>query len=99
MDLREATTHSSAVRALYARLEAEHHGEEWSPAEMVVGLNQDGGDLGRLVMAATGRWGHGADLPAELGYELAECLWWILALADRLDVDITTAFEGFLNER
>jgi hypothetical protein len=40
------------VRALYARLQAEHHGEEWSPAEMMVGLNQDVGDLGRLVMAA-----------------------------------------------
>lgn len=99
MDLEQAAGRARDVRALYARLEATHHGAEWTPAEMVVGLNQDIGDLGRLVMAADGRWGHGNDVPAELGYELAECFWWLLALADRFDVDLGTAFEAFADER
>jgi NTP pyrophosphatase (non-canonical NTP hydrolase) len=99
MNLDDATTRARDVRALYTRLEVLHHGKEWSPAEMVVGLNQDIGDLGRLVMAAGGRWDHGDDVAGALGYELAECLWWILALADRFDVDITTAFTSFVDER
>lgn len=99
MDFHDATAQSREVRALYARLETEHHGHEWSPAEMVVGLNQDVGDLGRLVMAASGRWAHGSGERAELGYELAECLWWIFALADRFDIDMSAAFSGFIGER
>ena len=99
MDFNDAAAQARGVRALYARLESEHHGQEWSSAEMVVGLNQDVGDLGRLVMAASGRWGHGTGERAELGYELAECLWWIFALADRFDVDIGRAFTEFIDER
>lgn len=34
-----------------------------------------------------------------LGYELAECLWWIFSLADRFDVDMAPAFSEFLEER
>jgi hypothetical protein len=99
MDFHDASARARAVRALYARLETEHHGAEWSPAEMVVGLNQDVGDLGRLVMAASGRWSHGNGERAELGYELAECLSWIFALADSFEVDLSEAFTGFVEER
>lgn len=59
MDFHDASAQARGVRALYARLETEDHGQQWSPAEMVVGLNQDVGDLGRLIMAASGRWGRG----------------------------------------
>jgi NTP pyrophosphatase (non-canonical NTP hydrolase) len=65
----------------------------------MVGLMQDLGDLGRLVMSAEGRWTHGQDVAAELGYELAECLWWLLVLAGRYDVDLKSALTGFLAER
>ena len=99
MDFDDAAARACGVRALYARLESEHHSQEWSPAEMVVGLNQDIGALGRLVMAASGRWSHGTGERAELGYELAECLWWIFALADRFDVDLASAFTEFIDER
>jgi len=99
MDFHDASARAREVRSLYARLETAHHGGEWSPAEMVVGLNQDVGDLGRLVMAASGRWGHGTGERAELSYELAECLWWIFSLADRFDVDVSAAFSQFVEER
>jgi NTP pyrophosphatase (non-canonical NTP hydrolase) len=99
MEFADAVERARAVRAFYARLEVEHHGHEWSEAEMVVGLDQDVGDLGRLTMAAEGRWTHGEDVATELGYELAECLWWIFALADRLAVDVETAYAAFIEER
>jgi NTP pyrophosphatase (non-canonical NTP hydrolase) len=93
VDLAAASDRALHVRSLYERMEERIHGSAWTPQELMVGFMQDVGDLGRLVMAAEGRWKHGGDdLPGALGHELAECLWWVLVLAKRLDVDITDAF-------
>jgi hypothetical protein len=58
----------------------------------MLGLTNDVGMLGRLVMATEGRWQPEGDLPNLLAAKSSECLWWILALGDRLDVDVDTAF-------
>jgi hypothetical protein len=50
--------------------------------------------LGRLVMATEGRWQPEGDVPDLLAAKLSECLWWILVLGDRVDVDIDAAFAG-----
>jgi NTP pyrophosphatase (non-canonical NTP hydrolase) len=92
MDFTEAAETARRVRAMYTTLEERHHGTEWSPTEMVVGMQQDVGDLGRLVMAAEGRWTHGDDPKAALEYELAEVMWWLFSIADRLDIDMEAAF-------
>ena len=57
----------------------------------MLGLTNDAGMLGRLVMATEGRWKPEGDVP-DLLDELSECLWWVLVLGDRLDVDVDTAF-------
>jgi len=49
-------------------------------------------------MAKEGRWLHEGDLPQELDNKLADCLWWVLVLADRLGVDITQAFTAKMND-
>jgi NTP pyrophosphatase (non-canonical NTP hydrolase) len=38
-----------------------------------------------------GQWAPDGDVPELLRGKLAECLWWVLVLADRLDVDISDA--------
>lgn len=61
------------------------------------GFVVDVGDLTRLVMAATGaRDVEGYQ--SKLGHELADCLWSVLVLAKRLDVDLAEAFERTMNE-
>src|ERR671924_1483197 len=80
------------IRELYKQLEERLHGSAWTPQELFIGFGYDVGDLGRLVMATQDRWVHKGDLPEELAGKLSECLWWILVLAERLDVDITQAF-------
>ncbi|MCW2972743.1 MAG: hypothetical protein JWN72_1016 [Thermoleophilia bacterium] len=92
MDFTEAGEIARRVRANYTTLEERHHGAEWTPTEMVVGLQQDVGDLGRLVMALDGRWAHGDDPKGGLEYELAEVMWWLFALAQRLDIDMESAY-------
>jgi NTP pyrophosphatase (non-canonical NTP hydrolase) len=55
-------------------------------------LVNDVGTVARLVMASEGRCAPEGDLPSLLQGKLAECLWWVLVLADRVDVDITEAY-------
>jgi NTP pyrophosphatase (non-canonical NTP hydrolase) len=98
VDMAAAIARAAHVRSLYAQMEERAHGTAWTPQELIVGLMQDVGDLGRLVMAAEGRWMHGGDVPDELGRELAECLWWVLVLADRLGVDLPEAFSARMSE-
>jgi NTP pyrophosphatase (non-canonical NTP hydrolase) len=88
----EATETAVRVRALYHQLEERLEGGRWSPKDDVLGLVNDIGTLSRLVMATEGRWIPDGDLPSQLSTKLAECLWWVLVLSDRLDVDITEAF-------
>ena len=39
-----------------------------------------------------------ADVDAELRHKLAECLWWVFVLADRLDVDLPAAYESTMDD-
>jgi NTP pyrophosphatase (non-canonical NTP hydrolase) len=98
MDLTEASDLARRVRALYHQIEEHHEGSPWSAKDDMLGLVNDVGTLSRLVMATEGRWVPDGDVPALVRGKLAECLWWVLVLADRLDVDITDAYEVKLGE-
>jgi hypothetical protein len=58
----------------------------------------DVGVLGRLVMAAEGRWIHEGALHQDLGDKLAECLWWLFVLSELLGVDLNTAFSSKISK-
>jgi NTP pyrophosphatase (non-canonical NTP hydrolase) len=79
------------VRALYSGYERRVIGREWTTAEVMSGFVVDVGDLTRLVMAATGAR-RVANLDEQLAHELADCLWSLLVLADRLQVDLGESF-------
>lgn len=93
-----AASRAARIRGLYHSLEELHHGEHWTAREDLVGLTYDIGELGKLVMAAEGRWHHEGDLPKELADKLAECLWWILSLSGRVGVDIDQAWAAKMDE-
>lgn len=61
------------------------------------GFVVDVGDLTRLVMAATGARDI-EDHQSRLEHELADCLWSVLVLARRLDIDLAEAFERTMDE-
>lgn len=86
------SAHAMDVRERFAAFEKERIGREWTTAEIMSGFVVDVGDLTRLVMAATGVR-HVDDLGPKLEHELADCLWSLLVLAKRLDVDLARAFE------
>lgn len=63
----------------------------------MLGFVGDVGDLAKLVMAAEGA----RKLPggrAALEHELADCLWSVLILAEKYDVDLGAVFNRTMGE-
>jgi NTP pyrophosphatase (non-canonical NTP hydrolase) len=92
MDLTAARERAVRVRSLYHQLEERHEGSHWEIKDDMLGLVNDVGTLARLVMATAGQWVPEGDVTQQLRGKLAECMWWILVLADRLEIDIDAAY-------
>jgi hypothetical protein len=58
---------------------------------------KDIGDLAMLVQASEGVR-QVTDLDKALGHELSDCLWSVIALADRLGIDLEAAFTETMDE-
>ncbi|AEM85940.1 hypothetical protein [Streptomyces violaceusniger] len=86
------------VRAQYEQIEQRVLGRTWTLPELAVGFTNDAAYVGRLVLAAERTWGIDGDVDAELRHKLAECLWWVFVLADRLDVDMPEAYAATMEK-
>ena len=89
------------VRNKYSELEIAKTGRPWSKSELMQGFMGDVGDLAKLVMAKDGRRTI-EDVDAKLAHELSDCLWSVLVLANKFDVDFEKEFVktmGHLNNR
>lgn len=96
MNLSNIIKRSIAIRESYHKLEEQHHGSEWSVEEDALAFLTDAGLVGRLTMSQQGRWLTGGDTAAELEHKLSECIWWLIVLAERMEIDIGESLEGFL---
>ena len=98
LNFTDAISRSKKIRALYHELELTHHGSEWSVEEDALAFLTDAGLVGRLTMSQEGRWPKGGNSETALPHKLGECIWWLIILANRMDVDINVALEGFLSK-
>jgi hypothetical protein len=97
INLDDVVKRSLVIRKLYHELELKHHGSEWSVQEDALAFLTDAGLVGRLTMAQQGRWPKGDKPENELSHKLGESIWWLIILADRMNIDINTALDGFLS--
>jgi NTP pyrophosphatase (non-canonical NTP hydrolase) len=97
-DFAAATERAMRIRKLYHQLEEQNHKTIWTTEEDMLAFVSDVGILARLVMATEGRWIHGGDINTELKDKVAECLWWLLVLSDRLSIDITHEYNSFIDK-
>jgi len=97
-DFSSAIDYSIRIRKLYNELEERNHGGPWTNQEDVIGFVHDVGELGRMVMAAEGRWVYPGELREDLADKWAECLWWLFVLSDRLGIDGSAAFTSKMRE-
>ncbi|MGW8801338.1 MazG nucleotide pyrophosphohydrolase domain-containing protein [Streptomyces sp. NPDC055775] len=97
MDLNELQRRALRIHDLYDELNLRERGRVWTREEFMLGLVGDVGDLAKIVMAQEGardmRGGRAA-----LEHELADCLWSVLVLAHRYDVDLEAAFLHTMDE-
>jgi hypothetical protein len=93
-----AVERSVRIRELYHQLERQHHGKEWTVEEDALAFLTDAGLVGRLTMSQQGRWPTDEEPVPELQHKLGECIWWLMVLAQRMDIDIDAAFDAFLSK-
>ena len=100
MHLEDIIARARHIRSLYEEYERENYGREWSTAEIVLGLMGDLGDLAKLIQAHLGIRGTlpAQEIEAELAHELADCLWSILVLSDKLQINLGDAFVATMDE-
>lgn len=97
INFNEIIERSKRLREVYHQLERQHHGSEWTVAEDALAFLSDAGLVGRHTMSQQERW-PAANTDTELEHKLGECIWWLVVLADRMNIDIQEATDKFLTK-
>ncbi|MBF0786780.1 MULTISPECIES: MazG-like protein [unclassified Streptococcus] len=97
MTIQELLQRSLAIREAYRGFEIKQHGSEWTIEEDLLGLSNDIGNLNRLVMTKQERYYD--ETPYILEQKLAENIWWLVELSQRLGIDLEKEVEIFLSDK
>lgn len=97
MEIKKIQQRAVEIRNLYAKMEMGKFGKKWTNAQIAQGFVGDVGDLMKLVMAKDGIR-EIDDVDEKLAHELADCLWSVLVLSDRYDVNIEQAFAKTMDQ-
>ncbi len=93
MLIEEMQARAVQVRQQFAAFERASYGQEWLVEDLVIGLTKDVGDLAEIVQRLEGkRVPRSQSAKAELEHEISDCLWSLLVIADRYNVDVSGAF-------
>ncbi|QBP41272.1 nucleoside triphosphate pyrophosphohydrolase family protein [Paenisporosarcina antarctica] len=101
MNFNETVDRSLQIRKIYHQLENKHHGTEWSVEEDALAFLTDAALVGRLTMAHQERWptATAIDPKPELMHKIGESIWWLIILAERMDINSEQALEQFLEKK
>lgn len=91
MELKELSKRAIEIRNMYSELEKKKYGREWTKSEIMEGFVGDVGDLMKLVMAKEGIR-EKENIDKQLAHELSDCLWSILVLSEKYEIDIEQSF-------
>lgn len=83
------------IREKYHELEQLNHGSIWTIEEDALAFLTDAGLVGRYTMSNQQRWPK-PDTEKQLEHKLGECMWWLIVLAERMEIDSNEVFEKFL---
>jgi NTP pyrophosphatase (non-canonical NTP hydrolase) len=97
MDFKQLSERAMEIRDKYSALEKNKYGREWTPAEIAQGFVGDVGDLMKLVMTKEGIRDL-ENVDEKLEHELSDCLWSILVIAKKYDIDLEKSFLNTMDE-
>ncbi len=85
------------IRDKYDKLNTDKRGVIWNEQQIMAGFVGDVGDLSKVIMAK-----HGLrdmdDVDSKLAHELSDCLWSILVIAAKYEVDLAKEFMETMDE-
>lgn len=96
MEFKDIQKRSNEILALFEKLE-EQNGTKWQRGDLVRGFVADVGDLSKLTMAEDGLRSV-ENSKEKLEHELADCLWSVIVIAEKYNVDLETAFTKTMDE-
>lgn len=97
MDFSTLIKKAILIRNKYAELEKKQYGREWTGEELMLGFMKDVGDLAKLVQAKEGVRVID-DIDNKFAHELSDCLWSVIVIANKYNVDIESAFTKTMQE-
>jgi hypothetical protein len=98
MNFSEVVERSMQLRKRYHELEKQYHEKEWSVEEDALAFLTDAGLVGRLTMSQQERWPKDGDTVSELEHKISECIWWLIILAERMNININETLDQFLSK-
>lgn len=96
MKFEEITKRAVGIREKYDKLNASR-GVYWSERDLMAGFVGDVGDLSKIIMAKDGLRDM-ENIDAKLKHELADCLWSIIVLANKYNIDLAAEFQKTMND-
>jgi NTP pyrophosphatase (non-canonical NTP hydrolase) len=91
MNLEELIQRAVEISRKYDELNGETFGRPWNEQELMAGFASDVGGLSKAVMAKQGLRKLD-NIDERLTHKLADCLWSILVLSSKYDIDIGEEF-------
>lgn len=97
MTLEELQSRANEIRDKYDVLNQQKLGATWNEQQLMAGFVGDVGDLSKIIMAKHGLRNMD-DVDRKLAHELSDCLWSVLVLASKYNIDLSTEFQKTMAE-
>lgn len=97
MNIKDLQTEALRIREKYGELEMKRNGKQWTNSQIMEGFVGDIGELMQLIMAKEGHRDI-ENVDEKLKHELADCLWCILVLASKYNINLEESFLKTMKE-
>ena len=97
MDINDLRRRAIEIAEKYDQLNKQKRGISWNEQDLMAGFVGDVGDLSKIIMAKHGLRAM-EDVDKKLAHELADCLWCVLVLSAKYNIDIGAEFLKTMDE-
>lgn len=91
MNFNDMQERANEIRVKYDQLNQAKRGVTWNEQQLMAGFVGDVGDLSKIIMAKHGLRNMD-DVDAKLAHELSDCLWSVLVLAGKYNINLADEF-------
>ncbi len=97
MNFDELQKRAVEIRKKYDKLNHSKRGVVWNEQQLMAGFVGDVGDLSKIIMAKHGLRAMD-DVDNKLAHELSDCLWSVMVLSSKYDINLSEEFMKTMDE-